>query len=81
MGLAPAKICPVIIPGRLTRPITIIELMVGIMPMRIASRTWLWEASQEGQQGFNLVALGNQSFHEAIEAEGNAVEGVAQHHS
>jgi hypothetical protein len=36
-GLAPARICPVIMPGRLTIPTTIIEFMIGIKPVRTAS--------------------------------------------
>src|SRR5436190_21973411 len=36
---APAKICLVIMPGRATSPIAAIALMVGIKPLRNASRT------------------------------------------
>ena len=45
-GLAPARICPVIIPGRLTIPTTIIALMVGISPVRMACWTIGRAASQ-----------------------------------
>ena len=37
-GGAPASIWPVIIPGSDTRPTTVIELIIGIIPRRTASR-------------------------------------------
>ena len=39
VGSTPAKISPDIIPGRLTRPTVFAESMVGLIPVRIASRT------------------------------------------
>src|SRR4051794_34307747 len=45
-GSTPANNCPVIIPGRLTPPATIMALRIGIIPARIASRTAGRAASQ-----------------------------------
>ena len=37
-GAVPARICPVIMPGKLTIPAAAIALIIGIMPERMASR-------------------------------------------
>ena len=83
-GLVPAGDWPVIIPGRLTMPTTIIALIVGIESgaHRLADRPahHLPPGRAQGQQGLDLVALAGQLDAEPIEAERDAVERVAQDH-
>ena len=64
-GLTPARSWPVIIPGRLTMPTTIMALMVGMSPVRTAC----WMGSPPGK----LPA-------EPVEPERDAVQGIAQDH-
>ena len=83
-GLVPARSCPVIMPGRLTMPTTIIALMVGISPVLTAC--WIERPCglparrAECQQRLDLVALAEQLASQSIETERNAVERVAQDH-
>jgi len=50
MGELPAKIKPVIIPGKVTIPSVLAESIVGIIPVRIASRTIGKEAPKYNTQ-------------------------------
>ena len=83
-GAVPASIWPVIMPGRLTMPAAAMAaLMIGHADAIASRRCRRWSRSvlAEGEPGLEHRAPRARLLGQAVQPEGDAVHGVAEHHA